>query len=82
MNKWTELPIRKSLARPQRMFFGDGDLDFIDLPAPIVSMAAGPMGIVFHCVDGIYMLTGDCEGYEHAMNVIDNNWRVTKLLAR
>lgn len=36
------------------------ELDFIELPAPILAVGAGPFGVTFQCADGgLYWLTGE-----------------------
>lgn len=63
---------------PQRVRYAPyDDLDFIELPAPVLTHSAGPIGVVFQCADGgVYLLTSDT-------TVLDvENWRVRLLYKR
>lgn len=55
---WYELEYRQHHSQPRRWFYAPfGDLDFLDLPAPIESVKAGGYAVVFMCSDrGIYVL--------------------------
>ena len=71
---WDGLCFKKDEVQHNRIRWAPyGDTDFIDLPAPISTVMAGPLGVNVQCWDGgIYLIRNESRGYVGDAN----NWRV------
>ncbi len=69
---WADFPFRINEGRPTRLIYGDGDLDFLDLPVPILHVAAGPLCVTLQTVGGLYVLWSRTTPAD-----IEDGWTVT-----